>query len=106
MIWDFNRVSQNNVRDLRSNTVEHILHETKEDTTVQDHLKSQMLMDDIRFDSPRDLEGCVISRVPPPSNAFTTPPDNNIQACVVYYNHVFEQGLSLGVDEACLCHGM
>jgi hypothetical protein len=30
------------------------------------------------FDSPRDLEGCAINRVPAPSDVFETPPDNNI----------------------------
>ena len=33
------------------------------------------------FDSPRALEGCAISRAPAPSDAFATPPDNNINVC-------------------------
>jgi hypothetical protein len=33
------------------------------------------------FDSPRDLEDCSISRAPAPSDAFATPPDNNINIC-------------------------
>ncbi len=30
------------------------------------------------FDSPRDLEGCVINRAAAPSDDSETPPDNNI----------------------------
>ena len=33
------------------------------------------------FDSPRALEGCASSRAPAPSDAFATPPDNNINVC-------------------------
>jgi hypothetical protein len=56
------------------------------------------------FDSPRALEGCAISRAPAPSDAFATPPDNSINACAAYYNHVFEQGLPLRVDGTRLCN--
>ena len=49
---------------------------------------------------------CAISRAPAPSDAFTTTPENSINACASYYNYVFEQGLSLRVQESRLCHNL
>ena len=58
------------------------------------------------FQSPNALEGCAISSAPTPSDAFATPPENSINACVSYYNYVFEQGLPLRVQESRLCHNL
>ena len=55
------------------------------------------------FDNLSDLEGAAMSRAPMPDNAFSTPNDRSISGCVGYYNHVFEQGLPLQVEESRLC---
>ena len=58
------------------------------------------------FEYPRALQDCFISRVPAPSDAFTTPPENSINTCASYYNYVFEQGFPLRIQESRLCHNL
>lgn len=55
------------------------------------------------FDNLADLEGAAISRAPIPSDAFSTPNDRSISGCVGCYNHVFQQGMPLHVEESRLC---
>jgi hypothetical protein len=49
IIWDRKRVFQYNAKELSSNEVDRILQETKEDTVVQDQLKSQLHLGGIRW---------------------------------------------------------
>ena len=72
--------------------------------TVKERGDMQVLWVSPTFENLSDLEGCTISRAPLPSDVFSTPNHHIISVCVVYYNHVFEQGLPLHIEESRLCN--
>ena len=70
------------------------------------HKDLQVVWSSPVFQSPNALEGCTIIHAPSPIDVFVTPSENSINACVSYYNYVFEQGLPLRVQESRLCHNL